>query len=114
MTREKADIKKSEEKSSSLYRGDTKKLYSRVPIPNFLLLLQKKVAKKSRADFDAALSLFQPSRGQNRRSELNFLDHFASNNKQDGMNSSGCTPNAEWVFKMNYYRVLCGRFQMPQ
>ena len=40
-----------------------------VEFPHFLLLLQKKVAKKSRADFDAELFLSQPSLDQNRRLE---------------------------------------------
>ena len=37
------------------------------------------------------------------------IGHFVLCNKQDGMSSFGCTPNAEWVLKINYARGLCGR-----
>ena len=63
-------------------------------------------SKESTADFDADLFLSQPSRGQNRRLELNSLVHFASINKQDGVKGLGYAPDAEWVLKMNYARVL--------
>jgi hypothetical protein len=40
----------------------------------------------------------------------NCIDHFAPNNKQDGMNCFCCTLDADRVIKMNYATVLFGRF----
>ena len=46
---------------------------------------------------------------QNRRYKHHYPENFVSNNKQDGMSSFGCTPDGEWVLKINYARGLCGR-----
>jgi hypothetical protein len=69
---------------------------------SFLLLAQKKGAKKKAADFDAEHLLSQPFPGQNRHDNLNLLEHFASNNEQDGMNCLCWTPDAECVLKISY------------
>ena len=49
------------------------------------LCLCKERNKESTADFDAELLLPRSSRGQNRRYELNFIEHFLSHTLQDGM-----------------------------
>jgi len=75
------------------------------------LLAQKKGAKKKAADFDADLFLTQPSRDQNRHLEHYFVQHFAPNNKQDGINRLCWVPHAVRVFKVHYESVLFGEFE---
>jgi hypothetical protein len=49
------------------------------------LLAQKKEGKKRAADFDAELFFPRPLLRQNRRWQLNFIEHLLSPTLQDGM-----------------------------
>jgi hypothetical protein len=74
--------------------------FGRLTTLSFLLLAQKKGAKKKAADFDAEAvfrwTFLLPKSAQ----EMNSLEHIASNTKQDGMICLCCTTDAERVIKI--------------